>query len=96
MKPDCPVGYYQVYDEAAEKWLTWPIPALSAAGGRLALLQAGLLEQTNAIVEAADEATRLWYEYAQEWERGHPAVIALGAALGLTEAQIDALFFAAE
>jgi len=96
MKSDCPVGYYQVHDEATDKWLTWPIPALSAANGRFVLLQAGLLEQTNAIVELADEATRIWYEYAQEWERGHPAVITLGAALGLTTTQIDALFFAAE
>lgn len=60
--------------------------------GRLALLNAGLLDQVEAMVKGADRATQLWYDYATQWERTNPILNELGAALGLTSAQIDNLF----
>lgn len=72
------------------------LPALSARQLRLALLGLGL---TGAAVEAQiaampgtpaeREAALIEWEYATEFRRDHPLVVALGAALGLTEAQID-------
>lgn len=73
------------------------LPALSARQLRLALLRLGL---TGAQVEAqiaampgtdADrEAALIEWEYATTYQRDHQLVVALGAALGLTAAQIDA------
>ena len=59
---------------------------------RLALLQSGLLSQVNAAVAAADEATKITWEFSSEVQRGHPFVATLAAALNLSEAQIDDLF----
>jgi hypothetical protein len=72
------------------------MPTITAAQLRLALLGMGI---TAAMVEAAidampgaeaqREAARIQWEYATSYQRDHPLVVALGAALGLTEAQID-------
>lgn len=62
---------------------------------RLALSDAGLLEQVNTAVAAADEATRISWEFAQEVKRTDTYVISIGAALGLTTEQIDNLFIEA-
>lgn len=59
---------------------------------RLALLQSGLLGQVNAAVNAADEATKITWEFSSEVHRDHPFVATLTAALGLTEAQLDNIF----
>lgn len=67
---------------------------------RLALLDADLLSSVDAAIESLDEphrsAARIEWEYAQDVERHSPLTEMLGAALGLTGADIDALFFAAE
>ncbi len=68
---------------------------VSAAQGRLALLDAGLLATVKAAVDQADEATKIWFEYATEWRRDHPILAGLGAQLGLSSAEIDNLFKAA-
>jgi hypothetical protein len=66
---------------------------------RLALLGAGLLSTVNgsiaAMTGAAGEAARIEWEYSQEVQRDRGLVASLGAALGLTEAQLDGLFTAA-
>ena len=72
------------------------LPTLSARQLRLALLGLGL---TGAQVEAqiaalpgpdaAREAALIEWEYATTYQRDHPLVVMLGAALSLTEAQID-------
>lgn len=62
-----------------------------------ALRAAGLLAQVQAMVAAApeDDDVRLAWDWALTWERNSPFVATLGAALGLTDAQIDDLFAAA-
>lgn len=72
------------------------LPVLSARQLRLALLDLGL---TGSAVEAQiaampgtpaeREAAMIEWEYATTYQRDHTLVIALGAALGLTKAQID-------
>lgn len=59
---------------------------------RAALLEADLLDAANAAVAAADPIVQLAWADAQEFQRASPTIAALGAALGLTDAQIDELF----
>ena len=45
-----------------------------------------------AIYASGDDALIVSWEYATEWRRNDPAINAIGAALGLTDTDIDALF----
>lgn len=73
------------------------MPAITAAQLRLALLGLGVAgAQVEAAIDAMPgtdmqrEAARIQWEYATIFQRQHPLVVAIGAALGMTEAQIDA------
>lgn len=77
-----------------------PLPlvpvSVSTRQARMALLRAGLLANVVTIIasmegEAGDEA-RIEWEYATELRRDHFLIKALGAALNLSEDQIDDLF----
>jgi len=63
---------------------------------RLALLGAGLLssvsEAINNMAEPAKSAAQIEWEYSGEVHRNRPFVQQLGAALGLSSQQLDALF----
>lgn len=63
---------------------------------RLALLGAGLLSQVetaiNALPEPQRSAARIEWDYSSEVHRGRAFVQQLGASLGLTDQQLDALF----
>lgn len=63
--------------------------------GRMALADAELLSNVEAAIAAADEKTKVAWEYALEWKRMSPMITTLGAALNLTDAEIDDLFKAA-
>jgi len=69
---------------------------VSAYQGRVALLNAGLLDDVEALVAAPETAreVKLAWEYATEWYRTSPLIISLAASLSLTEAQLDDLFAA--
>lgn len=73
---------------------------VSMRQARLALLGAGLLSSVDAAIagipDVAQRAAALIdWEYATEVRRVSPLVASLGPALGLDDAQIDALFEAA-
>lgn len=77
-----------------------PIPTtITMRQARLALLGAGLLAQVNTAVAgmtgAGSDAARIEWEFASTVERNKPLVARLSAALGLTGAQLDALFTSA-
>ena len=63
---------------------------------RLALLQAGKLQAVNnaiaAMTGAEGEAARIEWDYSNEVRRTQPLTIALAQAIGMTEAEMDALF----
>lgn len=63
---------------------------------RLALLGAGLLAGVDAAIESLPEPSKseakIEWEYAAVVQRNSGLVPAMGAALGMTEAQLDALF----
>lgn len=59
--------------------------------GRLALLQAGLLEQAEAFIEAGGAAAAIEYE-AGTWERNNPFLTQVWEALGGDSQGLDDLF----
>lgn len=63
--------------------------------GRMALADAGLLADVETAVSAADDKTKVAWEYALLWQRTSPMIAALAGALQMTDAQIDDLFKAA-
>lgn len=66
---------------------------------RLALLAAGLLAGVESAIAALPspqkEAVQIEWEYAATINRDDALVASLGAALGLTDGQVDAMFLAA-
>ena len=62
---------------------------------RLLLLSQNLLSQVEAIVAASDEATKIAWEYASEFRRDDPLLLALATQLQLTSQQVDDFFIAA-
>lgn len=69
-----------------------PYLSVTPRQARLALLGAGLLTQVEAAVTNAGGAAKITWDYATQIRRTDPLVTTLGAALGLSDAQIDALF----
>lgn len=78
-----------------------PVPAsVTMRQGREVLIRAGLDEAVDAAIDAIEDATarkiaRNAWERSNEFERNNGLIAQLGPALGLTEAQIDALFITA-
>lgn len=72
---------------------------VSMMQARLALLQTGLLDQVDAQIAAMTDppriASKIRWEFATAVRRDDPLVAELGAALGLSQAQLDALFIQA-
>lgn len=59
---------------------------------RKAINATGLREYVEAGVSVSDQYTKDAWEFAQEFKRLDPLVIRLGATLGKTDAELDALF----
>lgn len=72
------------------------IPMLNA---RLTMIGAGWMTQVKAYLASLPgvegEQAREYFEFAQTMRRDHPLVLGIPAALGKTEAEVDALFIAA-
>lgn len=71
-----------------------PVPAsVSSAQAKIALKRAGYLSAAKHVIDAlGDEEIEIWFADARVWERSHPHVIAVAAALDLVPAQVDDLF----
>ena len=67
------------------------VKVITPRQARLALHRAGRLDEVAAML-AADKEMEIWWEYSLDIQRNHEMVIALGAQLGLTEAQLDQRF----
>lgn len=64
---------------------------------RQALLLANLLDQVEPHIEAIADPTerglaRIWWTDSLDFDRNHPLIVSIGAALGLDAAGLDALF----
>lgn len=69
-----------------------PIVVVSPRQIRHALNLTGDRAAVEAAVAAGDQALQDWWEYATDFRRDHPEVIAMGIALAKTPADLDALF----
>ena len=73
------------------------VPAIvSMRQARLALLDAGLLDDVDAAMSGASPADQIEWEYATEVRRDSALVASMTSALGLSAAQVDDLFCAAQ
>jgi len=78
-----------------------PVPQrVTMRQARLALLAAGLLPAVEAAIDAlaepAKSAARITWDHSQEVYRTNGLVSQLAPALGLTDAEVDALFIAGD
>lgn len=75
-------------------------PSVALWRARVALKRtphgAGPTTLWEAIQAGASDTLKEFLDFGTEIERAHPSTIALGTALGLTDAQMDDLFRAAE
>lgn len=70
-----------------------PVPQqVTMRQARLALLNAGLLDDVEAVIAAAGREAQLEWEYAAAVDRSNPAVATVQQQEALTDAQIDDLF----
>ena len=77
--------------ELSPEELRAAMPTITARQLRLALLPR--LDEVESIIESYnDRALQIEWEYATTFERLHPAIVSIGAALNLTPEEIDALW----
>ena len=70
-----------------------PVPQqVTMRQARLALLNAGLLDDVEVVIAAAGREAQLEWEYAAAVDRNNPAVAIVQQQKALTDAQIDDLF----
>lgn len=70
-----------------------PVPQqVTMRQARLALLNAGLLDNVEVVIAAAGREAQLEWEYAAVVDRSNPVVAAVQQQEALTDAQIDDLF----
>lgn len=65
---------------------------ITCVQGRLALLQAGLLDAVESSIKSATREVQIFWEFATEWHRSNAVLISLCTTLGLSESQVDDLF----
>lgn len=83
-----------------ETWVVKPEPApqtVSRLQAKAALLQAGLLDAVQAMVNHpdTDRLVQLAWAEALEFNRTSPAILGMASAMGWTDTQLDELFKAA-
>jgi hypothetical protein len=71
------------------------IPPVSPRQIRQALTAAGLREAVEGAVLAGDQDLQDWWQFSTSFDRLHPAVVAMGAALGQTPEALDGLWLLA-
>ena len=69
--------------------------SISPRQARLALLKVGLLDQVETAIKAGPRSVQNEWEFGLEVRRDHEMVEHMKASLGMTDAQLDALFLAA-
>lgn len=65
---------------------------ITSRQAKLVLLAAGLLDDVDAAVAAADRVTQIEWEYAVEVNRNWPTLVTLAASMGISTESLDGLF----
>jgi hypothetical protein len=79
-----------------------PMPVIvTMTSLRLALIDAGLYQTITSAINGIEDATeklkaQTWWATAQTVRRAHPLVAGIAAGAGKTDAQVDAIFAAAQ
>ncbi len=81
--------------QARDAAYTPPIPDISPSQARIALTAAGLRAQVEAAINIASSDIQDYWHYAGIYQRHHPVIVQMAGVLGLSDAQVDALFIAA-
>lgn len=68
------------------------VPTLSPRQIRLALNRANLRDAVELAVATGDRDLKDWWEFSSRFERDHPRVVAMGANLGVSPTDLDALW----
>lgn len=80
-------------DEVLE---TIPVPAsVSPLQARLVLIKNGLFESVSQLISQATDEVKVTWEFADRIHRDNPILKLLATQLGLSDAQLDALFMEA-
>lgn len=84
-------------EEIAEAEARTPAVPVSVSRfqAKAAMLQAGMLDQVEALIAGGDAVTQLAWAEAVEYRRDSPLINSLAAAMDMTAEQVDALFIAA-
>lgn len=93
-----PVATAAQISAAATKLATLakPVPkSVKMWQAKAALSLSGKLEAANAVIAQQGGAVAIAWEYASDVSRDSPGMAAVGAAIGLNAAAIDALFISA-
>ena len=90
-------AYRSEHQAAYEAWevaqTVAPVPqSVTPWQMRRALNQLGLRAMVEAAVAAGDQDAKDGWDYALEIRRDNPLLAGMGAALGMTDAQLDGLF----
>lgn len=106
----CPDGWVVMQgerpspDHVAQKDGSWTIAkavpqSVTMRQARLAMLQAGILDDVEAMISAMEgaegRAAQIDWEYALDVRRDWPLIGVLAPQLGMTDEQVDELFIAA-
>lgn len=75
-------------------WAVNPAPVvvpeiISPRQFRQSLTHFGFRPNVETAIGAADQDTKDWYQFATQFERNHPKVLAMAQAMGYTSVQID-------
>jgi len=105
--PEVPTGKIAERDGIAQQGGKWgwnwklvdlapSVPeAVTRRQAKLALHAGGLLAEAESKIALLPLDAQIEWADAAEFRRDHPLIAAIGTALGLTDAQIDALFISA-
>ena len=69
-----------------------PIPTLTPRQVRFVLNAAGLRETVEAMIAQADQYTKDWWEWSNEFKYDHPILQQMAGQLGLTHEQVEQMF----
>lgn len=93
-----PEGSVQITDaeaaaiQEANKPTPTPVTQISPRQIRMAMTQLGLRNDVEAAVAAGDQDMKDWYQFSTFFDRNHPQVLAMAAALNVDDQELDTLW----
>ena len=87
---------YEVVELTHEEIREMTVPdRIKTFQGKLLLLRLNLLATIEAMINAAGEEEKIYWEYATEWERTSPIINRLAPSIGWGDSEVDQFFIEA-